>query len=54
MALNTISFFGLFTRAMTRFAPHFSFASWLMMRLSSSSPVTASTASARWQPAWIW
>src|SRR3954468_12824093 len=36
---------GSFTRAITFGAPYFSFASWQMTRLSSSSPVTASTRS---------
>ena len=53
-ALKMISFFGSFTRAMTRGTLHFHFASWQMIRFTGSSPVTAMTASARWQPASIW
>src|SRR6266851_1322000 len=53
-ALNTISFFGSFTRAMTRGTLHFHLANWQMTRFAGSSPVTAMTASARWQPASTW
>src|SRR4051794_10705564 len=44
-------FRGLFTRAMIRSQRYFSFASWQMSRLSSSSPVTAIVRSARLMPA---
>ena len=42
---------GLFTRATTLGTPNFSSAIWAMMMLSSSSPVTATTMSARPMPA---
>ena len=51
--LKTISFLGLFTRAMTRGVRHLCLASWQMTRFFASSPVTAITASAREQPASI-
>ncbi len=42
---------GLLTRATTLGTPNFSLDTWLMMMLSSSSPVTATTMSARPMPA---
>ena len=42
---------GLLTRATIRSTPYFSLATWQMRMLSSSSPVTAMTRSARWMPA---
>src|SRR5207237_6272290 len=51
--LNTISFFGLFTRAITRGVWQRSFASWQLTRFFASSPVTAMSASARLHPASI-
>ena len=42
---------GLLTRAMIRSHRYFSLATWQMSMLSSSSPVTAITRSARWMPA---
>jgi hypothetical protein len=44
-------FRGLLTRAMIRSQRYFSLAIWQMRTLSSSSPVTAMTRSARWMPA---
>ncbi len=44
-------FRGLFTRAMIRSTRYFSLATWQISMLSSSSPVTAITMSARWIPA---
>ncbi len=41
---------GLLTRAMIRSQRYFSLATWQMSMLSSSSPVTAITRSARWMP----
>ena len=48
---NRSSFFGLFTRAIVRGTSKWCFAIWQMTRLSSSSPVTAATMSARFEPA---
>src|SRR3954449_8581296 len=48
---NQRRFRGLFTRAMMRSQRYFSRAIWQMRMLSSSSPVTAMTRSARWMPA---
>ena len=42
---------GLLTRAMIRSTSYFSRATWQISMLSSSSPVTAITMSARWIPA---
>ena len=50
-SLNIHSFFGLFTRATTRGTPNSCLASSDTTRLSSSSPVTAATTSARSAPA---
>src|SRR4051794_15893231 len=50
-SLKCSRFRGLLTRAMMRSQRYFSFATWQMRRLSSSSPVTATTRSARWMPA---
>ncbi len=44
-------FRGLLTRAMIRSTRYFSLATWQISMLSSSSPVTAITMSARWIPA---
>ena len=48
---NSRSFFGLLTRAIVRGTSKWCFAIWQMTRLSSSSPVTAATMSARFAPA---
>ena len=48
---KSASFLGLLTRAMVRGTSKWCFAIWQMTRLSSSSPVTAATTSARLQPA---
>src|SRR5215216_5928065 len=50
-SLKWSRFRGLLTRAMIRSQRYFSLATWQMSRLSSSSPVTATTRSARWMPA---
>jgi hypothetical protein len=49
--LNRFSFFGLLTRAIVRATSKWCFAIWQITRLSSSSPVTAATMSARFAPA---
>src|SRR3954454_10361835 len=50
-SLKWSRFRGLLTRAMIRSQRYFSLATWQISRLSSSSPVTATTRSARWMPA---
>src|SRR4051794_7792102 len=50
-SLKCSRFRGLLTRATIRATRYFSFATWQMRMLSSSSPVTAMTRSARWMPA---
>src|SRR4051812_16392074 len=50
-SLKCSRFRGLFTRAMIRSQRYFSLATWQIRRLYSSSPVTATTRSARWMPA---
>ena len=49
--LNSSSFFGLLTRAIVRGTSKWCLAIWQITRLSSSSPVTAATMSARLAPA---